>query len=366
MLFNLVFYSTACIVFLVFYTKKDNSMSGAVLILYAALAVIWLWVLLAFREPVGDPWRYMRGLEYIAELSFDGLLEYEAPLAFKFLNWLVAAISVNSIFFFSVIYAFCIIPLYLAFRERFDKVNSAVLIMLYLLYPFYLNYLGSGFKQGIGFGFMLWGFVCLVDKECPKTIKGITLLIVATLFHSSFWIAVLAYVVWKLWLKNRPLSWSVGALAFCVLLAASGLVDSVVNGILPQSIVDSLGFNEYFDDSFTSGDHFQSLNYKSGFRLDFALFTLGPLGVLIYLKKRFHDNENLDIIKIYCLLACAYFLLCFIPFSDRIASFSWFMMPYMLYFNGQSKCLNKVQQYFVVICISSYPLLMLTYSKAFF
>jgi hypothetical protein len=342
-------------------------MTGAVLTVYATLAVIWLWSVLVFREPVGDPWRYMMGLKNIAELSFEGLLAYDkAPIGFKLLNWFTSVISVNSIVFFSVIYVFCIIPLYLAFRERFDKVNTAVLMMLYLLYPFYLNYLGSGFKQGIGFGFMLWGLVCLLDTEKPKTLKGITLLSVAVLFHTSFFIVVFAYLTWYFLFKKRPLYWSLGVLAFCVLLAILGIVENVVTAILPQGIIDSLGFNEYFDDTFTAGEHFQSLNYKTGFRLDFAIFTLAPLAVLLYFKRKVEESTGQDVIKVYCLLASAYFLLCFIPFSDRMAAFSWFLIPYMLYFNGQPKFMHKMQHYFVLISISSYPLLILTYSKKFF
>ena len=367
MLFNFAFYTLSTIVFLGLFIRQDKDFAKPGLVLYAFSTVIWLWAVLVFRAPSGDPWRYMKGLNNIAVLNFEGILAYDkAPLGFKFLNWFTAAISLNSIFFFSVIYAFCVIPLYLAFRERFNKVHTAVLMMLYLLYPFYLTYLGSGFKQGIGFGFMLWGLVCLLDNEKPKIIKGLALLIAATLFHSSFWIVLLAYVTWRLIFKKRPLSWAVSVLVFCVLLAASGLVGSLVTAVLPQSIIDSLGFNEYFDDTFTVGEHFKSLNYQSGFRLDFAIFTLGPLAALLYLKKSYNDHESLDIIKMYCLLASAYFLLCFIPFSDRTAAFSWFLIPYMLYVNFQSKCLSKMQQYFVIVTISSYPLLMLTYSKAFF
>jgi hypothetical protein len=367
MLFNFAFYTLNSIVFLVLLFRKDEGFAKTGVVLHSFFIVIWLWTVLAFREPSGDPWRYMQGLYNFSMLNFEGILAYDkTPVGFKFLNWFTTFISIDSIFFFSVIYMFCIIPLYLAFRERFNKVNSAVLMMLYLLYPFYLTYIGSGFKQGIGFGFMLWGLVCLIDLARPKNIKGIAFLITATLFHSSFWIAVLVYAAWRFIFIKRPLYWCIGLLICCILLAASGLVDSVVTMVLPPSIIDSLGFEQYFDDTFTDSGHYQSLNYRSGFRLDFALFTLGPLAILMYLKKRFNNNEELDVIKIYCLFSCTYFLLCFIPFSDRVAAFSWFLAPYMLYFSFQPKNMNKVLQYFVLICLSSYPLLILTYSKRFF
>ena len=357
-----------CLVFLTLFIKRENATARAGIILFVILTVVWLWVTLSFREPAGDPWRYMLGLNNIAKLSFSELLDYDkSPFGFALLNWLTALISTNSIFFFSLVYLLCLIPLYLAFRERVNKFDAISLMMLYLLYPYYMNYLGNGFKQGIGFGFMLWGLNCIIDNEHPKWLKGVLLLFTATLFHSSFWLANMVFLSWFLLYKKVPLSWSVLTLVFAIILAASGIVESIVTVILPESIIAELGFDSYFDENFISSGEFESIGYQLGFRLDFTIFTILPLIVIWYLKRKVrHFELSIDMIKIYSLMASAYFLLVFIPYSDRIAGFSWFLMPFMMFTQLSNINSRKYKSMLMLVFIPLYPILMLDYMRVYF
>lgn len=366
--FNFIFYSIVCAIFLLLFNKREDSAAKAGIVIYSICTVLWLWAILSFREPVGDPWRYMLGLNYVAQLEFSELIDYDKiPFGFKLLNWLTASISTSSVLFFSVIYAFCVIPLYLAFRERVDKTDAAILTMLYLLYPFYLNYLGSGFKQGIGFGFMLWGLNYILDRKDPKWIRGLLLLFIATLFHTSFWLVNIVFVAWYFIFRKKSLSWSVSVLIFSALLALAGLVERIANALIPSFLLDSLSFNEYFDGTFTSGEHFKSLNYVSGFRADFAIFTFIPIICLLLIRRKYASMKGSDdIVKIYCLLASVYFMLSFIPFSDRVASFSWFLIPFMLFTQLGRLNFKNYKDNLVYIITISYPLLMITYTKVHF
>lgn len=364
MLFHFSFYSIISLSFLLLYFYRDDQAAETGIRLYTLIAVIWLGTTLSFREPTGDPSRYMLGLERISAFNFSQVLAYEGPIGFNLLNWAVSLLSVESEFFFSVIYILCIIPLYLAFREKYDKTHASTLLMLYLLYPFYLTYLGNGFKQGIAFGFMLWGYNCLISSERSKLIKGLSLLVIATLFHNSFWIAILAFAAWRFWFRNRSIVWVLAILILCMILSLLNLVEPIIRLILPANIIDSLSFNEYFSDSLAKEGHYRSLNYKTGFRLDFALFTALPIiGALLLNPSKLNTNYDNDLLKIYCLLASAYFLLSFIPFSDRVAAFSWFLIPYILYELTNKK---KYQTVFVAIMLISYGLLMLIYTKGYF
>lgn len=363
-LLHFSFYSIVCVTFLLLYSYRRNEAANVGIVFYTFITVIWLWATLSLREPTGDPWRYMRGLEYISTLSFSQLLTHEGNIGFVLLNWIVSLVSIKSEFFFSIIYLLCIIPLHLAFREKYSKTHASTLLMLYLLYPFYLNYLGSGFKQGIAFGFMLWGYNCLISSEQSKPIKGVLLLLTATLFHSSFWIAILAFVAWRYWFKNRSIVWSIAILMLCMSLSILNLVEPIVRFVLPVNIVEILSFNEYFDDTFTSSAHYQSLNYRTGFRLDFAIFTVFPIACVLLLRPpKLSTEQDYYFLKIYCLLASVYFLLSFIPFSDRISAFSWFLIPYMLYEVINTEKYNNV---FVAIMLICYSILMLVYTKGYF
>lgn len=367
-LFNFTFYTLACGVFIILFNNKEKASARAGIIAYSMLITLWLWAVLSFREPSGDPWRYMLGLNYIAELGFSELFTYDkSPFGFSLLNWLTSRINTNSILFFSTIYFFCIIPLYLAFRERCNKVESAILIMLYLLYPFYINYLGSGFKQGIAFGFMLWGLNCILDRTQPKWAKGLTLLFIATLFHESFWLANIGLAAWYFIYRKISLNWTLSTLGVCIILAMTGTAEPIISAILPQDIIKGLGFSAYFDQDFLSSDEYLSVGYTSGFRIDFTIFTLTPLFIYFITKKKTNqEKQSIDLIKYYCILASAYFLMVNIPYSDRIAGFSWFLTPFLLFTYFSTSNLNKYRTFFVSLMLMSYPLLMLSYVKGFF
>lgn len=354
--------------FLVFFRKREKAIARAGIVAYAALIVFWLWAVLSFREPSGDPWRYMLGLNYIAKLSFIELLNYDrSAFGFSLLNWLTAGVSTNSALFFSIIYFFCVIPLYLAFRERDNKTDAAVLMMLYLLYPFYINYLASGFKQGIAFGFMLWGLNCVLDRFDPKWIKGLILLYIATLFHSSFWLVNIAFAGWYFIYRKRSLIWSVSTLGVCVILAMAGAVEPIISIILPHSIVDKLGFSLYFDKDFLSSSEYLSVGYISGFRLDFTVFTIFPLLVVLFFNWKIKSITYFqDMTSFFCIIASVYFLLVFIPFSDRIASFSWFLSPVLIYTQFSHPDLKKYRVLFLTLMLVLYQILMLSYVKVFF
>lgn len=352
------------------YSKRETyTPANTGIIIYTLLTVIWLWAVLSFREPTGDPWRYMQGLHRIAQLSFLELFNNDkVPLGFALLNWFTALVSTKSLLFFSLVYALCVMPLYLAFRERVSKSDAAVLMMMYLLYPFYINYLASGFKQGIAFGFMLWGLSCILDKAKPKWRKGLLLLFVATLFHPSFWLINTTLAVWYFIYRKASLNWSILTLAISIFIAMLGLAEPIISLIMPIDIVDSLGYSTYFNEDFLASEEYLSIGYIAGFRVDFTIFTIFPLLVLFFLNRKMIHNPlyPTDMIKFFCLIASTYFLLVFIPYSDRIASFAWFLIPFVLFIQlGFLKTL-KYRNRFVLLLISLYPFLMLVYVKNFF
>lgn len=367
-IFNFVFYAISCLTFLLLYANRQKAVAKAGVMLYTLLTVIWLWATLSFREPTGgDPEAYMRGLERISHLNFNELLNYEGPLGFKTLNWIISYFSISSELFFSIIFFLCCGPLYLAFRENFNKFKSSTLLMLYLLYPFYFNHLSNTFKQGIASGFMLWGFSSIINKEDPKITKAAVLLLIATLFHSSFLIALVVCFIWYVLYRKIPLRWTLATLLIAIIISIINLTETIINIILPTQIVDMLNFKEYFDEDFISSEYYEGLNNKSGFRIDFTVFTVLPILYVLFLRRSHPEivNEE-EIIKIYCLLASVYFLLSFIPFSDRIASFSWFLIPFMTYSILDKLTIKNLKTMFVTIMLLSYGGLMLTYIKVNF
>jgi hypothetical protein len=71
---------------------------------------------------------------------------------------------------------------------------------------------------------------------------------------------------------------------------------------------------------------------RSGNRMDFFIFTVfGIFAGLFLYKYLFRDSKYEKLIKIYILFSSVFFLLGFIAYSDRIAAYSWFLLPIILW-----------------------------------
>lgn len=367
MLYNFLFYSLISIFFSSLYLKRDKCLASGGIILYVIISVMWLWLVLVFREPAGDPRRYINIFNSIAELDFIDLFGYhDLPFGFALLNWVSALICTDAVFYLTITYCFCLVPLYFAFRERFDRVDASILMMLYLLYPFYLSGLGNVIKQGIASGFMLWGMTCLLDRDDPREIKGILLISISVLFHSAFWISVVAIVTWFLFYRKKHLNWALGTLLVCILMAATEVNEVVFDFIVPREVVEQLGFGIYLDSEYRLNGRVILLGYITGFRLDFAIFTVAPLIVVLYFAFKSGVIVNNEMVKVYCLLSSSYFLLCYIPYADRLAAFSWVIIPYFIYFSLSKSIFKGFLNYIVIMAVFFHAILMLDYNKEYF
>ncbi len=176
---------------------------------------IFLLLIFALRHPsMGNDLHYQDSFGYLG--SFDRLNGLSWTEIFKLnhfmnyekgyivLNKVIGAIWNNRQFFIAVMAFLSLYPIY-----RFIKNKSYVPAMSYVVLlglPVFLMYY-SGFRQIIAIGICLYSVDYIQGK---KIIKFLASVIIATLFHSSAWVFLIAYPLYY-YRPSKKIRWiSVG------------------------------------------------------------------------------------------------------------------------------------------------------------
>lgn len=289
-------------------------------------------VLLAaiFRELSGDTWRYYFNFEQMASLSFAEMWSAtNNNWLFMLLNWGLAQIGTNPLWLFLPVTLFCIFMMRFSLGKLLNSTDTAIAILLYSAYPFFIFYVSSGIKQAIAMALLFQGYVAL-SRGYRK--EALVWLILAPLFHSGallvYPFVAIHYFLWRPFLGYRRVIWvSILLLIGSVALSVTGL-----NQVLMAPVQSFAEFESSYDIYFTEAS---LLNYRAGFRLDFMFFSLLPYFAAWWLSRK-GRGLNLETsgwwLNLYTLLNCIYHLFAFAPFSDRFAAFSWYLIPAILLF----------------------------------
>lgn len=91
---------------------------------------------------------------------------------------------------------------------------------------------------------------------------------------------------------------------------------------------------------------------KTGFRSDFLLYSAFPIliGYYVIFKRKIHDRIYLDIFNLYLICNSLWVLCMYVPFNNRIAYLSWFLLPIIIvyplfqtkFISNQYDILNKI------------------------
>ncbi len=316
-------YSMVALLFVWFYDRRSNQAALAGIMLMCLIMIFMIWGAIVFRPIAGDPFRYMLGFDDLRRLSLIQMLSVDNPeFLFRWLNWFIGQLSISNVVFFSCTFAIFIVPFWLACRSYFTSVHSAALLMAYSMYPYFIAYAASGIRQGIGLSFMLLALVLLSKKSK----WGWAWLFLSPLWHNGMWLAII--VVGGIFLIPKSLNRlhiCLLVLSLSVVLSITGINESITSFIPGLIDLDS-NKDIYFDK-----DAADSINYRTGFRGDFFLFSMFPLVIYLFIKRKFINREQPELwVSIYAGLNSIYHFFSFAIFTDRFASFSWFIMPFVL------------------------------------
>ncbi len=320
-------YSLMLLLYIYFIRGKTNEASKTGLFIIFMAFLIVLGGALVIQDPFGDPYRYMVQFEEISEMSFGELPEMDHPeVGYRYLNWIVGQVTPNHKVLFLVIYLFVLGCTYYSLKIQYPGIERFQVFMFISLYPFFLFYVVNGKRQGMTLAMLL---VVLALMQRRKSFWAYFLLPLGMIFHTSMGLAWLFLTLFFIIKQKYRLK---SAIIFCLTsvgLSIAKLSSAVIGGVASLFSLDPR-YQEYLKEDSV----FVVINYRTGFRPDFFLFSMIPLGLYIYYRKSIKEEhkERVDYwLGAYLFLNSIYHLFSAVPFGDRFAIFSWFILPIVSY-----------------------------------
>lgn len=211
----------------------------------------------------------------------------------------------------------------------FEEKSRAYTLFLYFNFFYFWSFSTNVIRQGLAVGLLMVA-VGLLLNDRPRS--ALVLICVATLFHSTAVMGLLIFLLNKLKWNTRTIIiiWGLMAITFI-----TGLNRSVVEKMLAP-----LWSSRYLD-LYTSTSAMQIYG-SSGNRLDFFVFSFFWVIWGIFAKKFMVGEDKIFDLLFQCYLGLnmIFLLFGFIAFSDRVAGYSWLLIPPLMAYpvwNSKSK-----------------------------
>lgn len=236
----------------------------------------------------------------------------------------------NHIFFFLACILY-IYPLYLVSKKLFGSKWYYSFLILISSFSFF-SYGTNGIRNGIATSIMLYALA----NGNKKIVFGIFALL-ALSFHKSMLLVIMAYVVTLISNNNKwiLLGWVV---SIPISLVMSGFWESF---FAEHIITDDKATNYLLNKGM---DYIQT---NIGFRWDFI--TYSATGVLtgwyFIFRKKFKDKLYSRLFNIYLICNAVWILIIKVPFSNRFAYLSWFMLGLIIVYPFLKENLFKTGQH---------------------
>ncbi|WP_291593818.1 EpsG family protein [Bacteroides sp.] len=243
------------------------------------------------------------GFNWSAEnLLFDNLYQY------------MGSVFPDGTVFFAVIAGIYFVGMLVACRKLFPA-NTLIVFLVCLAAFSTFSYGTNGIKAGAAASLFL---VALAYRD--NIVVSVLFLFLSWGFHHSMQMPVAAYVL-TLIFKNKK--WYFYGWLFCLLMAVAHLsfFQNLFAGMTDESGAGYLNW-EVNDD----------WGGKSGFRIDFVIYSAVPVVIGYYVKFKYQLEDRLYDMMLYMYLTCnGIWMLCmYAQFTNRIAYLSWFMYPILL------------------------------------
>ena len=277
--------------------------------------------MITFRPEVwqyfGDTCNYSKSFRYAQQYG-------NAPNKYKDIGF-VATIEFFKNFnlrtwflFFAALYVF---PQYLVCKKLFDKYTTFAFVLIVGALSF-SAYGFNGMRNGTACALVMYAIVH------PSLIVKIALFVAATSLHKSTLLPVVAYLVTFFYndTKKYIYMWCV-----CFILAYS--FSSILGNM--QWLSDLIGDSrvDYLNQDFNTLENASKMNFSyTGFRWDFLIYSAVPIfwGWVTIVKKGITDEWYSRLLNIYLICNAAWLFTARVPFNNRFAYLSWFLLPLII------------------------------------
>ncbi|MDO7488043.1 EpsG family protein [Peribacillus frigoritolerans] len=313
MLFNLITCSTARYNTLLF-NRLYNILIGMIL-----FSLSCIWIGLRDIDVFPDTMVYYNVYDQVSQLnlkdSFE-LIKYEK--IFVFLQWLFANIGIPVKLFILIIYIIFLGTFAIALKKIF-KQNLIFILFIYINYPFFISLGGNIIRHGLSLSFLLLAIATLIEKS-GKSKKYYLYLILTGLFHYS---AIPIVVIMFLFNFNKTKVSTTLIFWMICLTCFLFKISDVIFKLFPHFVQ----LETYSSESTLA-------LYGSNYRIDFLIFSsiflIFGLCINSFVYKKENSNYTL-ILKMYIIFNSYFLLMGFIAFSDRVAIFSWILIPMLVF-----------------------------------
>lgn len=221
-------------------------------------------------------------------------------------------LSVNQ--FFVVCAMLYVIPLFIVAKKISIEYSSIILLTIISSMSFF-SYGVNGIRNGIATSFLLLAFV-----HYKKIFSYLILSIIAISFHKSVLLPFIAFFIARYYHNYRFY-----LLLWCLSIPFHFIIKDYISTLIMAIDFVSNRADGYLNDMGTTG-------YNVKFRIDFLLYSFCPIliGGYFILRKNFNDIFYKIIYSAYLVANAIWILIIDVPYSNRFAYLSWFMMPVLL------------------------------------
>lgn len=192
--------------------KKNN--------LFINIAFIALFIILIIRQPISDMKNYFNYFSYLKNASIEQFLNFKLELMYKVLNIVIANIWFNERFFMFVIDVITTLGVYI-FIKKYSKNYLITLLLFITIGTYYMQFFIL--RQAIAIGILLYS-IKYIEKK--KLFKFVLCVLLATLFHRSSIIFILAYFICNIEFNLKYLMLWIGI--WTVTFLSKGILSNVI------------------------------------------------------------------------------------------------------------------------------------------
>lgn len=314
-------YIYAIILFVTLFVFYQDKQSGLFNKQLTPLMCVIIILFITFRPEVwqyfGDTTNYARFFRYVQSYNkIPG--QYEDP-GFVATSFLFNNFNLHIWFlFFAILY---VIPQYMTCKKLFGEYTTFAFVLIISAFSFF-SFGFNGMRNGTACALVMYGFVC------PSIVVKALLFIVAVSFHKSAILPIVAYIITSYYWNTKTYIYAWG---ICLVIAyfVSGALGDM------QWLSDLLGDNRvsYLTQNFNSLENASNIHFSStGFRWDFVIYSAVPiyLGWITIVKREIWEEWYVRLFNIYLICNMAWLFTARVPFNNRFAYLSWFLLPLLM------------------------------------
>lgn len=249
-----------------------------------------------------------------------------------YLGWSWLTYCISFITHSYIIYFFILAFIYVVGNFMFCKFNSRNYLLLFVAVISFMGFYAYGvntIKSGLGLSLLMLA-LCNIEKK--KYIVALFMFLAYQIHHSTI-IPIAAFIV----------AFNLRRTRYCYLgwFVCIGL--SLFFGSFFRTYLGAyLGEDDRYTSYLMSGE---SERYQVGFRYDFLIYSAVPIIWGYLVEKWGYLNEHWILyFRAYIIANSFWILVISMPFTDRVAYLSWFLIPYILLvpiLDGNAKIPNR-------------------------